>query len=372
MSMRSQLGSRASAARRVRVLGDVWLARHRGRAPRYLPFVLPFLTWRCNLRCQACGVHEYLGETVQRELGTAEWKGMIDAAAQLGTLIFSFSGGEPLLRPDALELFAHARQRGIAVHVCTNATLIDASMARALAQAGVDTISSSLEGAEAGTHDPLRGAGSFDATVAGLQALRGHAPGIGVGVNTLVTTRNLRELERTVAFAASLGVGQIKFSPIHANLLHKDRPLREYRQLFFGSGQLEELAQRLAGARAAALGRGMQTNSARFVAGAADLYGQPRRFTCYAGYAVVAIDPTGRILPCCDFSDGPSLRDRSLLEIWRSPEFHAQRARVERCDRACWDTTNTEMSLRLSLRTLLSDPTNTWRDLRFYFARGEP
>ena len=66
-----------------------------------------------------------------------------------------------------------------------------------------------------------------------------------------------------------------------------------------------------------------------------------------------------------------SVRDRPLEEIWRSADFQQLRLGVHTCDRPCWDTTNTELSLRLSVRSMLSEVGQTWRDLKFYFGSGQ-
>ncbi len=366
----------AAAARvlagNARVLADVWAARHLDRRPHFLPIVLAFVTLRCNLHCRACGVEQHPGR-VQAELSTARWLAAIESMAGLRTSIISISGGEALLRPDLFDIIAHARQHGISVHLCSNATLIDARVARMLAEAGTHTLSISLDGASADVHDAIRGPGAFEATMAGIQALRTHAPGIRIGINYLVTTRNVDQMLATLALAESLGAFQIKFAPVHTNLLHRDRPLGDYADLMFRTdAQVRHLARQVERLMVAARHAGIQVNPRSYLAGIPDLYRTPRRFRCYAGYAVCAIGPGGEVTPCCDISGGPSLRDESLDRIWRGEAFQTLRQEVRTCRARCWDTTNTELSLRLSLRNLPSELQDTWRALRFYFGKGLP
>ena len=77
------------------------------------PIVVWNVTQRCNLRCRHC----YAAGTpdAARELTTAECLRAIDGFADFGCPVVLFSGGEPFMRPDLLELAAHARGRGLRV-----------------------------------------------------------------------------------------------------------------------------------------------------------------------------------------------------------------------------------------------------------------
>ncbi len=276
-----------------------------------------------------------------------------------------------MLRPDIFEIIAHATRRNISVHLCSNATQIDARTAKRLADAGTHTVSISLDGSRAEVHDAIRGAGSFEATLAGIAALKRYAPEVRIGINYLITVNNVGDMVPTLALAESLGAFQIKFAPVHTNLLHRDKPLGTYADLMFRSEEdirrLDLEVTRLI--RASRRSR-VQVNPVSYLEGVADLYRTPRRFRCFAGYALCAIGPTGEVTPCCDMSGGPNLRSRPLDAIWRSDAFHALRQEVRHCRAPCWDTTNTELSLRLSARNLPRELPDTLRALRFYFGKG--
>lgn len=357
-------------ARNLRSIGDVWVNRHLLRPPRYLPIVLAFVTYRCNLRCQMCGVEDHAGEQGP-ELSTLEWKEAIDSMARLKTMIISFSGGESLLRPDMFELIRHARRRRIAVHLCTNGTRIDRETAIALREAGTHTVSTSIESPRAEVHDLLRGQGTFERTLRGIEALRTHAPGIRIGLNYLVSTQTYTGMVEMLRLAEEIGAHQVKFAPIHTNLLHKDKPLETFSHLIFQAPEeINALEAEVGRLIEAARTSRVQINATRYLRGMTDLYRAPRRFRCYAGYAVCAIGPRGEVSPCCDFRQTFSVRERPLHEIWRSDEFHRLRLQVDRCRSTCWDTTNTELSLRLSARALPAEIADTWRALKFYFEKG--
>src|SRR6185369_13526326 len=85
----------------------------------------------CNLDCDHC----YLDIThPPDEMSTAEALHVIDELARSGTLFLVLTGGEIFLRKDTLEIAAHARKRGLAVRLLTNATRIDRELAAAIAR----------------------------------------------------------------------------------------------------------------------------------------------------------------------------------------------------------------------------------------------
>ncbi len=349
-------------------VAHVVMTRQLGLAPRYLPVLLMFITDKCNLRCKMCGVCDLeRGHSQEKELSTEEWFAVIDAAERLGTTLVSISGGEPMLRADLYDMIRHARGKGMTVHMCTNGTLMNADKARKLRDAGVSTVSISVDSPRGEVHEHLRGKGTFEPSLAAIRLLRETAPEIRVGINYLITRQNFRNMSEMVAFAESLGVHQIKFAPIHTNLLHRLKDIDQYADLLFTPEDLRELEEQVKLLSNACAKSSLLTTSTAFFSGIADLYSAPHAFRCYAGWAAIAVGPTGSVTPCADMDGSLSVRRRPLDEIWRSPEFHAQRKRVQTCKSDCWDTTNTELSLRLRPTALVGGFLQNWRDMRFYF-----
>jgi MoaA/NifB/PqqE/SkfB family radical SAM enzyme len=215
--------------RNVHRLENIWLSRHLRTRPTYLPVLLAFVTDRCNLKCRMCGVYEHDPADSSEELSTEEWKAVIDSAAILRTMIISFTGGEPLVRSDIFDLIDYTRRKGIAVHLCSNGTIIDEANASQLQEAGVQSVSVSVESATPEAHELLRGNGTFERALQGIRCLQEKAPDIRIGINYLITTLNYRNMSAMIPFAEGLGVHQIKFAPIHTNLLHRRKPLEDTR-----------------------------------------------------------------------------------------------------------------------------------------------
>lgn len=128
------------------------------------------VTHRCNLRCRHC--YASAGKALDDELTTEEALDLFDRLAKLGVAVIAFSGGEPLSRPDILQLISHARDQGIYVALATNGTLITPKRAEELRKAGAEYVQISIDGADAKTHDEFRGIpGAFDRTIEGVKML---------------------------------------------------------------------------------------------------------------------------------------------------------------------------------------------------------
>jgi len=353
-------------------IANVLASRRLHRAPDCCPVLLMFITNRCNLRCKMCGVCELNAPSPDSpELTTEEWKTAIRSGGKLRTTLLLLSGGEPLLRPDLFEIIRYARDHGMAVHMCTNGTLLNRENAAQLGETGVNTVSVSVESPVREIHESLRGPGTFDRAVEGVRLLRELAPETHVGINYLITTANFRNMAAMIPFAESLGVHQLKFAPIHTNLLHKRKRIEDYGGLLFGEEDLDELGREVKVLMKAAAQSKLLTTSPMFLSNIATFYSRPPKFQCYAGYVACAVDPFGMVSPCVDMEGTVSVREKPLEAIWRSKEFHALRKQVHHCNSSCWDTTNAELSIRLRLSSLIRDFALTWRDIVFYYGEGD-
>lgn len=160
------------------------------------------VTYACNLHCKHC--YATAGKPWNDELTTEEAKRAIDIFDRAGVTIIAFSGGEPLVRPDIMELVRYAADKGIYVAMATNGTLITKKKAKEMKDAGVQFVQISLDGIDAETHDEFRGVkGAFDKTVQGIK--NSVAEGFFVEISTTVTRYNYKQLPDIIQFGEDLG-----------------------------------------------------------------------------------------------------------------------------------------------------------------------
>jgi 12,18-didecarboxysiroheme deacetylase len=155
----------------------------------------PVVVWNCTRRCNLKCVHCY-AQSEDRdyadELSTEEAKVMIDDLAAFGAPVLLFSGGEPTLRKDLLELMKYAKGKGMRVVISTNGTQITPEKAAQYAEVGLSYVGVSLDGGRE-THDRFRGiAGSFDKAIEGIRNAK--AAGIKVGLRMTINKRNWQDI----------------------------------------------------------------------------------------------------------------------------------------------------------------------------------
>lgn len=160
------------------------------------------VTRACNLKCIHC--YASAGSFDSDELSTSEAIKAIDVLADAGTLILAFSGGEPTIRPDILQLIRHAHDRGMYVAMATNAMVFSSlEKVREFKKNGLKFVQISLDGINPETHDGFRGVqGSFEKTVKGIKNC--VAEDLFVEIATTATRYNYHEIPQLVDFAEKL------------------------------------------------------------------------------------------------------------------------------------------------------------------------
>jgi 12,18-didecarboxysiroheme deacetylase len=173
--------------------------RESGKLPSHLlqfstdkkPVVVWNVTRRCNLKCVHCYAHAR-DENFPDELSTAEGKSVLDDLAQFGAPVVLFSGGEPLMRQDLIELADYAVGRGMRAVISTNGTLITPSVAQQLKSVGLSYVGISLDGLQE-VNDRFRGVkGAFRMALDGITACQ--EAGIKVGLRFTMNRLNVQEI----------------------------------------------------------------------------------------------------------------------------------------------------------------------------------
>jgi radical SAM protein with 4Fe4S-binding SPASM domain len=112
-------------------------------------------TYRCNLRCRHCYCRGL--SQGREELSTRGFKEILDSLVAAGCMRVALSGGEPLVREDFIELYAHARRKGLIISVLTNGTLLAPPLIDYLARHKPYAVELTLNGITPGTYSAVTG-----------------------------------------------------------------------------------------------------------------------------------------------------------------------------------------------------------------------
>ena len=116
------------------------------------------ITKKCNLRCNFCSHHGRGG--VCDSIPFSVIRRVIDESRVLGIKNVRFTGGEPLLRPDLVQILRYAKTNGMTVFLNTNATLLSARKIKMI-EPFVDNVLVSIVGYNADSEDQLGAQGRF-------------------------------------------------------------------------------------------------------------------------------------------------------------------------------------------------------------------
>lgn len=175
-------------------------------------------TWRCNLNCKHCQTGMFRGTDHPEDLTDDEWSRLFEELASMGTQQINFLGGEPLLRKTLLHHIGHLTRLGIRSDVTTNGILIREENARALLTENGATVTVSLDGATAATHDHIRGRTTFGRAIQAIETLvrvRDESGTGHVGLSFVLNRNNLHEAEAIIDLAQELGVNSLILAAVH-------------------------------------------------------------------------------------------------------------------------------------------------------------
>ncbi len=191
--------------------------RESGQLPSHLlqfskdkkPVVVWNMTQRCNLKCVHCYAHAVDPSDHEDPISTDKAKEIIDDLAQFGAPVMLFSGGEPLVREDLVDLAKYATAQGMRAVISTNGTLITQRKARELKEVGLSYVGISIDGAEE-VHDKFRGVkGAYKQALKGVENCL--AEGLKVGLRFTINKRNAPEVPHLFRLIEDMEIPRICF-----------------------------------------------------------------------------------------------------------------------------------------------------------------
>jgi SynChlorMet cassette radical SAM/SPASM protein ScmF len=184
-----------------------------GKKDYPLNMIYFYLTEGCNLRCRHCWIEpKYQTENQSSStLDLRSFRAIIEQAKSMGLSSVKLTGGEPFLHPGIYEILELTRKEDLHLNLETNGTLCTPELSREIARFKNPSVGVSLDGANAETHEWVRGVpGCFHATLEGIRNLA--KAGLKPQVIMTLMRRNKDQIETMIRLAESLGAGSVKFN----------------------------------------------------------------------------------------------------------------------------------------------------------------
>ncbi|MEZ4225765.1 MAG: radical SAM protein [Polyangiaceae bacterium] len=288
------------------------------------------VTLACDLACRHCGSRA--GHARPDELSTEECLDLVRQMAAMDVKEITIIGGEAYLRDDWVEIVREIRKHGMQATMTTGGRGITRERARQAAEAGLQTVSVSVDGTEA-THDRLRGVkGSYRSALDALKFLQ--EAGVRVSANTQINRLSIPEMPHVLETIAAAGAHswQIQITVAMGRAADEPDVLLQPYDLLDLFPMLAELKKRCdeVGVR-----MWPGNNIGYFGPYESILRGtMPRGHmaSCGAGRSTLGIEADGSIKGCPSLPTnawtGGNIRDASLKDIWeRTAELRYTRDR---------------------------------------------
>jgi MoaA/NifB/PqqE/SkfB family radical SAM enzyme len=323
----------------------------------YLPSkpldVICEVTYICNLACPTC--FRWTSKPDEHELTTDQWKGVISRLKKwLGTFNLTFTGGEPFLRKDLTDIFKFASDNGIVVGVVSNGSLIDKTLAKRIADSGLDGLCLSLNSLKRHIHNETRGTqGSYDEVMTAIDNMKAVREGMRLSLSTTVVRENVNELVEMVEWCKKTGLYGIHFQPIMpATLLPTFDQVGNSKKIPVGTpyknllkhqevvrdDEIDDVFTRLIAM--AEKGDPTIISSAGHLREMQKYLKTPTNpelleRVCQVGVKNFNIDPFGNVRLCSIMEIVGNILKEDPAEIWRSVNAGNQRENIRSCEKFC-------------------------------------
>jgi MoaA/NifB/PqqE/SkfB family radical SAM enzyme len=169
-------------------------------APLYVAWQI---TNECNLACLHCIEESGPGKAFKDELSSEEAFNIIDQLVKGEVPYVSFSGGEPMVRPDFFQMVERITKGGVGLKIETNGHYLTPENCARLKELGVKAVQVSIDGGSPASSNKMRVHGRFDQALEGIANLK--AAGVPIEVNFVPAKFNIHEIGEVVDLAYRVG-----------------------------------------------------------------------------------------------------------------------------------------------------------------------
>lgn len=175
------------------------------------------LTHLCPLHCEHCYTDCYNNKkSFRTELSTSQAKAVMDKCKTDGVLWFCFTGGDPLMRKDFIELYLYARELGFITTVFSPLVAMTSDVFKTFVAFPPFNIETTLNAATTSQYRAITKTGLFNKHIQNIKKLlRNNVP---VRVKTQVTTQNVDQIDQIKQLVSSLGLDFRPSTILHARL----------------------------------------------------------------------------------------------------------------------------------------------------------
>lgn len=263
--------------------------------------------WYCNQRCMNCYAGGQYNADVP-ELSTKEWKIVIDNCRKANIPQLTFTGGEPTLRNDLVELIEYSKW--FVTRLNTNGQLLSKELCSQLYDASLDSIQITLYTATEKEHSVLTGSIGLEKTVQGIK--NALEAGLNVSINTPLCKLN-RDYVKTLEFLKSLGVEYVSCSGIIYTGKAREKGMEIYQ---LSEDELYDVVEQAT--------KFCNENHMEIAFTSSGLISDQTLMslkldvpTCGACMSNMAIAPNGDVVPCQSWLDENSSLGNMLTDNWK-------------------------------------------------------
>jgi radical SAM protein with 4Fe4S-binding SPASM domain len=268
------------------------------------------LTYACNFKCKHC----YVPQSYKRkkgELKTKEVFSILDQLKQIGCFYLGFTGGEPFVRRDIMDILRYAKGCGFEVIIYTNASLINEKTADELAALSLNKVDITIPAmSEAAFEKISEVPASRDKVFNTIELL--HKKRVNLGFKSCVLKENETEIKEIQDFATSLSAPHRLDDMLSRRLDGSEEPYKYRGQVAARPGKAKRAGENREERRPSVLDCQLPEEIKNLKPNIDNL------FKCGVGVSQAAITPFGE-LKMCLMIDYPkyNVLEVSLRDCWQ-------------------------------------------------------